>query len=116
MKDLCSSLLILLFFFPALSTLDHQARLTDLLFIFNARSIADVNVSPNYVSDTDDSCILATYLDQLDHAQIGAVFILTPETISNLRNSAVGNGFFNRYLKAPVERGPPSPHSAWHLQ
>ena len=108
MKELCSSILVFLFLLPAVSTLDDQTGLAEIISIFNARSTADVLVSPDYFSETDDSCILATFLDQLDHAQIAAVFILTPDTTSNFRKSTVGNGFFDRYVKAPGERAPPS--------
>src|SRR5436309_13610807 len=72
MKDLCSSLLVFLFLLPAVSTLDDQTCFTEVVSIFNARSTADVLVSPDYISETDDSCILSTFLDQLDHAQIAA--------------------------------------------
>src|SRR5215475_14290235 len=102
MKHVCSSLLIFLFLFSVVSAEDDQLSLADLFL--NANSGDEAIVAPSHARDRDCNCVLTSLLDQLDHAQIDAVFTHVPEATFRFWNCTVAAGFCDPYVAVPSER------------
>src|SRR5262245_9041045 len=104
-KRISSSLLILLCLFPAISIGNDEIYLNDILLDADRADEAILRLS--HASDRNHSLILATLLDQLAHAQIASVFVLTPEPVYDVLSLSVTADFCSRYITVPGERGPP---------